>query len=42
MEIKPMDRPPKAVSSILLFLLMMALVFAISGLAPTLEQVMGW
>jgi hypothetical protein len=37
-----MHRQPKAVSSILLFLLMAALVFAISGLAPTLEQITGW
>jgi len=37
-----MHRPPKAVSSILLFLLMAALAFAIAGLAPTLEQVLGW
>ena len=37
-----MHRQPKAVSSFLLFLLMVALIFAISGLAPTLEQVLGW
>ena len=37
-----MNRNPSPVSSILLFLLMAALVFAAAGLAPTLEQVMGW
>ena len=37
-----MHWPPKGVSSVLLFLLMVALVFAISALAPTLEQVLGW
>ena len=37
-----LHKRPGPVSSIFLFILLMALVFAISGLAPTLEQVLGW
>ena len=37
-----MNRNPGPVSSVLLFLLFLLLAFALSGLAPTVDQIMGW
>jgi hypothetical protein len=37
-----LDAEPRALSTLLTFLLFLGLVFAAGALAPTLDQILGW